>query len=180
VKSGIVIISELTGSVRERVLEVQRRVDPKLAANMPPHVTITGSSGIGPISTHTTAAELERALGPIASETAPMTLRFGRPMRFMQTNIVVLPLDPHGPLRALHDRIRTSGLLYEQPRFTFTPHVTLSFFRELAPAEVESLLAVRIDEPVIIDRIAAHRTVDVVKSSKLLELRLTGDVTVSR
>jgi 2'-5' RNA ligase len=175
-KSGIIILSELRGDVRERVLEIQRRFDPKLAAGVPPHVTITGSSGIGPISTHTKPADLRRALEPIARQTEPMTLTFRRPMRFMQTNVVVLPLDPNGPLRALHERIKNSGLLYEQPRFTFTPHVTLSFFRELTPADHRALLALRLDEPVTIDHISAHRTVDIVNSKKLLELSLGGSV----
>ena len=179
-KSGIVILSELQGPMRDRVLEIQRRFDPKLAAAMPPHVTITGSSGIGPISTNTSAEALRSALEPIVRATPPMTLSFGRPMRFMQSNVVVLPLDPNGPLRALHDRIANSGLLYETPRFTFTPHVTLSFFRELAEKDVRSLLAIRFDEPVVIDRISAHRTVDVVKSKKLLELPLTGGETPPR
>jgi 2'-5' RNA ligase len=174
VKSGIIILSELQGPVRERVLEIQRRFDPRLAAGVPPHVSITGSSGMGPIPTRTTEEELRRALEPIARETQPMTLSFKRPMRFMQTNVVVLPLDPHGPLRALHERIKASGLTFERPRFTFTPHVTLSFFRELAASEVEALLAFRITEPVTIDRIAAHQTVDIVNSRKVLELPLTG------
>src|SRR5437773_2285973 len=65
-KSGIIILSELRGPLRERILDIQRRFDPKLARNVPPHVTITGSSGIGPIATRTTAAELRRALEPIA------------------------------------------------------------------------------------------------------------------
>ena len=175
-KSGIIILSELRGAVREQVLEIQRRFDPKLAAGVPPHVTITGSSGIGPISTHTTLEELRRALEPIARETEPMTLAFKRPMRFMQSNVVVLPLDPHGPLRALHERISTSGLRYEQPRFTFTPHVTLSFFRELTPADERALLALRVAEPVTIDHISAHRTVSIVDSKKLLELPLGAAV----
>ena len=171
-KSGIIILSELQGPVRERILEIQWRFDPKLAGAVPPHVTITGSSGIGPISTHTTKEELRRALEPVARETEPMTLTFKRPMRFMQTNIVVLPLDPNGPIRALHERIKSSGLHYEQPRFTFTPHVTLSFFRELSAADARALLALRVDEPVTIDNISAHRTVSIVESEKLLELPL--------
>jgi 2'-5' RNA ligase len=117
---------------------------------------------------------LERALEPIARDIAPMTLDFQRPMRFMQTNVVVLPLDPNGPLRALHERIRNSGLLYETPRFTFTPHVTLSFFRELSKADARRVLATRIDAPVVIDRISAHRTVNLLHSEKLLELPLQG------
>lgn len=171
-KSGIIIISELRGPVRERVLEIQRRFDPKLAKGVTPHVTITGSSGIGPISANTTKEQLRRALEPIARETQPMTLSFKRPVRFMQTNVVVLPLDPNGPIRALHDRIKTSGLVYEQPRFTFTPHVTLSFFRELSPADARALLAIRLEEPVTIDHISAHRTVDIVNSKQLFELAL--------
>jgi len=174
VKSGIVILAELHGALRERVLDVQRRFDPRLAAGVPPHVTITGSSGMGPISTATTMDELRAALEPVAGDTAPMLLHFHRPHRFMQTDIIVLPLDPHGPLRTLHERIRGSGLAYEQPRFTFTPHVTLTFFRQLAPLEVKELLAMRFDEPVVIDRISAHKTVNIVTSSKLIELPLTG------
>lgn len=174
-KSGIVILSELTGAVRERVLDIQRRYDPRLAAGLPPHVTLIGSSGAGPISSRTSVADLRRALAPIARETAPMTLAFQRPHRFMQSQVVVLPLDPYGPLRLLHERILKSGLRFEQPRFTFTPHVTLNLFRELPPAELrELLLEGSVDEPVTIASIAAHRTVDVVNTQQLIQLPLTG------
>ena len=173
-KTGIVILSELQGDLRNRILDIQRRFDPRLAAGVPPHVTLTGSSGMGPISTSTTVDELRCALEPIARDTAPMTLQFLRPHRFMQTNVFVLPLDPNGAIRELHERIKRAGLTYEQPRFTFTPHVTLSFFRELSPAQTKQLLAVRVDEPVVIDRISAHKTVEIVNSEKLLELPLQG------
>ena len=173
-KAGIVILSELQGATRDRILEIQRRFDPRLAAGVPPHLTLTGSSGMGPIPTSTTVDELRAALEPIARATAPMTLAFLRPHRFMQTNVFVLPLDPNGPIRELHERIKRSGLRYEQPRFTFTPHVTLSFFRELSQAEAKRVLATRIDEPVVIDRISAHRTVNLLNSEKLLELPLQG------
>lgn len=171
-KSGIIILSEIRGPLREEILEIQRRFDPKLARGVAPHVTITGSSGIGPIATRTSVAELRAALEPIARDTQPMSLAFKRPMRFMQTNVVVLPLDPHGPLRALHERIKTSGLSYEQPRFTFTPHVTLSFFRELSPDDARDLLAVRLSGRLTLDHISAHRTVDITNTTKLLELPL--------
>jgi 2'-5' RNA ligase len=174
VKAGIVILSELQGEIRDRILEIQQRFDPRLAAGVPPHLTLTGSSGMGPIPTSTTVDELRQALEPVARDVPPMTLRFQRPHRFMQTNVFVLPLDPNGPIRELHERIKRSGLRYEQPRFTFTPHVTLSFFRELSPADAKRVLAVRLDEPVLIDRISAHKTVNLVNSEKLLELPLRG------
>jgi 2'-5' RNA ligase len=174
VKTGIVILSELHGPIRDQILEIQRQFDPRLAAGVPPHLTLTGSSGMGPIPTHTTIEQLREALEPVARETAPMALSFLRPKRFMQTNVVVLPLDPHGPIRALHERIKKSGLPYERPRFTFTPHVTLSYFREISPSEAKALLALRVPDPVIIDRISAHRTVNILNSKKLLELPLLG------
>jgi 2'-5' RNA ligase len=173
-KSGIVIVSELREPLRERVLEIQRKWDPKLARAASPHLTLTGSSGMGPIATDTPVEELRAALEPIARETAPMTLTFLKPMKFMQRDVVVLPLDPNGPIRALHERIKKSGLRFEQERFTFTPHVTLSFFRELNGAAVEQLLAVRIADPVVIDHFSVHRTVSITDSKLLLDFPLGG------
>jgi 2'-5' RNA ligase len=174
VKSGIIILAELRSPLREQVLEIQRKWDPKLARAANPHLTLTGSSGMGPIATSTPIEELRAALEPIARETAPMTLKFLKPMKFMQRDVVVLPLDPNGPIRALHERIKKSGLRFEQERFTFTPHVTLSFFRELNNVAIEQLLAVRISEPVVIDHFSVHRTVSITDSKQLLDFPLEG------
>lgn len=173
-KPGIVILADLAPDLAERILEIQRRFDPKLAAMLPPHVTITGSSGMGPIPASTPAHRLREALERVAAATPPMTLSLRRPMQFMQSQVVVLPLDPHGPIRELHDRLLTSGLEYAQPRFTFTPHVTLNLFRELPKDELRELLQVRIEEPVRIDRIAAYKTSGPVSTTRLLEVELTG------
>lgn len=173
-KPGIIILAELEDALRDRVLAIQRRVDPKLAASLPPHVTITGSSGMGPIAAGTKLAELRAALEAVASTTPPMTLAFSPPKQFMQSQVVVLPLDPHGPIRELHDRLLNSGLIYEQPRFTFTPHVTLNLYRELPRDELRELLRVRITDPVRILRIAAFKTVGTTGTKMLLELPLTG------
>jgi 2'-5' RNA ligase len=174
VKSGILVIAPLEEPLRTRILDFQQRFDPKLAASQPPHVTVAGSSGMGPISTRTTTGELRRAMEPIARHTAPMSLRFQAPVRFMQTNVVVLPLDPHGPIRELHDRIKAAGLLYEQPRFPFTPHVTLSFFPEPTPENLRAMLALRVEDPVVLRRIQCHETLDLTRTRLLLELELTG------
>ncbi|HET7630874.1 MAG TPA: 2'-5' RNA ligase family protein [Gemmatimonadaceae bacterium] len=175
VKSGLIIIAPVEPPLRERVLELQRRFDPKLAALQPPHVTVAGSSGLGPISTRTTEAELRAELEPIARETAPLSLPVGAPVRFMQSNVVVLPLAPHGAIRELHDRIGATGLLRERARFTFTPHVTLSFFPEPTPDNLRRMLALRIEEPVVLTRIQVHETLDLTRTRMVLELPLTGE-----
>jgi 2'-5' RNA ligase len=173
-KSGIFIIAPIIGPVGERIAQLQRTYDPRLTRLGPPHVTIAGSSGIGPILADTSVSDLQALLGPIAAETAPVSVRFGRPMRFMQTEIVVLPLDPHGPLRKLHEGIKTSGIRANPPRFFFTPHVTLSLYRELPRPALAALLAERFDEKVTIDRIECHLTRETGESRHLLTLPLTG------
>ena len=171
---GIFIISELNGTAREIVRTAQEKIDRRLASTSVPHITITGSSGVGPIPLNVPVEDLKTALGPIAETTAPITARLGAPMRFMQTDIIVLPLDPHGPLRALHDRIATSGLPFQPARFPFTPHATLSFYVTLDSAQRRQLLSIRVEEPVIIDRLQCYRTVDPLPARKVLELKLTG------
>jgi 2'-5' RNA ligase len=174
VKSGIFIIAEIPGAEGARIAALQLEYDPRLVKLGRPHVTLAGSSGMGPIAADTTLAELEERLAPIAATTPPIALRFGRPTRFMQTEIVVLPLDPHGPLRTLHERIKTCGLRAAPPRFFFTPHVTLSLYREQPREALAKLLRERFDEPVTIDRIECHLTKDTGESRRLLELVLTG------
>jgi 2'-5' RNA ligase len=174
-RSGIFILAPVHGPAGERIAEVQAEFDPKLARLGPPHVTLAGSSGMGPIMARTPVEELRAHLAPIAARTAPIGIRFGAPTRFMQTEIIVLPLDPHGPIRALHEAIKTSGLQATPPRFYFTPHVTLSLYREQPKEAQRTLLAMRFDEPATIDTIECHLTKDTGESRELLVLPLDGN-----
>ncbi len=174
--NGIFIIAEVGGEAGRQIREINERFDPRLARYKAPHVTLTGSSGAGPLPSSVTRSELIEKLGPIASSSAPLALRFGPPLRFMQTEIVVLPLDPHGPLRVLHDRIATCGLAFQRARFTFSPHCTLSLYPTLTRESERELLATRVQDRALIDRIAIYQTLDPQPSRKLLELELTAPV----
>jgi 2'-5' RNA ligase len=156
------------------VLEVQRWADPRMAAGTPPHITLAGSSGAGPMPASTPASRIRELVQPITDDTAPITVRLERPHRFMQTDIVVLPVDPHGPIRTLHERIATSGLEFERPRFAFSPHATLSFFPKLTPAMERRLMAVRIDETVLLNAIQFYVQIEPSAPRLLLELALRG------
>lgn len=173
-KPGIVILAELHGPIAERVLAIQREFDPRMANELPPHITITGSSGMGPIPPSTTDAQLRAALEPIAESTPTITVRLEAPMRFMQSVVVVMPIDPNGPIRALHEKIKLSGLSYEDPRFTFTPHLTLSFYPELPGDRLRELLRIRITQPLVLDSIQAYRAVDLTRTVKVVDLPLSA------
>jgi 2'-5' RNA ligase len=154
--------------------DIQARFDPKLARLMPPHITVVGSSGAGPIAPTTPIDDLRAALEPIAVSTPPLTLALGHPERFMQTEIIVLPLRPHGPLRELHERIARSGLTYARPRFAFTPHITLSFYPQLSARDRSALLAMRIDESAQVSEIECSLSNDPQPARHLLTLPLQG------
>lgn len=172
--NGIFIIAELGGEAGEAIRRINERYDPKLARYKLPHVTVTGSSGAGPIAASVDIDVLRQRLEPIALSTAPISLRFGPPLRFLQTQIVVLPLDPNGPLRRLHDRIVSTGLPFQRARFTFSPHATLSLYPTLTRESEKELLAIRIREPVIIDKLTVYHTLDPQPARKLFDLALSG------
>jgi 2'-5' RNA ligase len=172
--NGIFIVAELTGPVQTTVHTIQQRFDPKLARGTPPHITVAGSSGVGPLPVDTRVADISQALEPITHATPPITVHFEHPHRYMTTDIIVLPVDPHGPIRTLHEAIAASGLRFERSRHMFSPHCTLSFHRLLTPQAERALMAVRVEEPVVIDRLQFYLTVDLVLSRKVLELALTG------
>jgi 2'-5' RNA ligase len=172
--TGIYVITRLQPSLAALIADIQGRFDPKLARLMPPHITIVGSSGAGPISPATSIDRLREALAPIAASTSPLTLALGQPVRFMQTEIIVLPLRPYGPLRDLHERIAQSGLTYAPARFAFTPHITLSFYRELSREERRELLAFRVHEPAHVTEIECSLSRDPQPARHLLTLPLQG------
>ena len=172
--NGIFILAELPSEIADQVRAINERYDPKLSRYRPPHLTLTGSSGAGPIPPSVSVEEMREKLEPITRDTAPITLSFQPAQRFMQTSIIVLPVDPHGPLRVLHDRIVASGLPFTRARYTFSPHSTLSLYQSLDGKAIRELLKTRIPGPFVISAIQLYHTRDPQPSRKLLELPLTG------
>ena len=173
--TGIFVVAELEGPLAKRIEKIQREHDPRLIALWPPHVTLLGSSGVGPIVSSTPVDDLRRAFEPIASETSPLTLQFGPPYRFPDRDIVVLPLDPHGPLRALHERLKSSGVRTHAARYPFTPHCTLTMYPPLSREREKRLTALRFEDAFVIDRLRVLLTRAPRPVVPLFDLPLGGD-----
>lgn len=172
--AGMFVLGPVEGPAGDVIYELQREADPKLAASHLPHVTLTGSSGVGPILPDTPVERVRDVLEAIGRTTPPLPLAFEAPTRFMQTNIVSLALDPNGPLRALHERIARSGLAFGPVRFTFTPHVTLSFYPTLTRESARRLLALRVKESGVITRLVVSATADPLPPTMLTSVSLAG------
>ncbi len=177
--NGIFITIELEGALAARLRAIQLRHDPKLAKEFPPHITIIGSSGAGPIDPSTLVADLRTAVERVASTTEPMSVRFGPPMRFIGREIVVLPLDVHGPLRALHealkDALKDAGIRYEATKWPYTPHCTLNMYATLTDVSLRTLLTVRESEPWEVHTLKTYLTREAVPARLLFQSRLGND-----
>ena len=174
--NGIFITAELEGDLGARVHALQEEFDPKMARYLPPHVTLIGSSGAGPLLSDTPVPELTAKILPVAATTAPIRLRFGPPERFVQREIVSLPLDPHGPLRDLHERLKNCGLPFAPSRYPFTPHCTINLYPTLTPDRLRRLLAIRIRDEFEIHTLRVYHTNEPQKPELLFDAPLEGRV----
>lgn len=171
---GIFVTVELEGALAKRIHAHQLAFDPKMANYLPPHVTLIGSSGAGPIPADTPLAELKKKIGAVAAITAPVTLRFGPPERFVQREIVSLPLDPHGPIRTLHEKLKNCGLTFNQARYPFTPHCTINLYPTLTPANLKRMLAIRESEEFTVHTLCVYHTREPQKPRLLFKVALQG------
>lgn len=171
---GIFITAEFDGALRDRLRALQERFDPKMAHYLPPHVTLLGSSGAGPILADHPRAELRQRVEEVAAATAPLTLKFGAPIRFLQREIVVLPLDPHGPLRALHEALKGMGIPFAPARYPFTPHCTLNLYPTLTPDRLRELMAVRVPESFALHTLRVYHTQEPQPPTHLFDAPLSG------
>ena len=171
---GIFIVADLVGAEADRIAALQERLDPKFARLFRPHVTLTGSSGAGVLPLGTPVAEIRESLTRACETIAPLDFVFGAPERFPATNIIMLPLPVHGPVRWLHDRIANCGLAFASPKFAFTPHCTVHFFRTISDEAWQRAQRFRVRAPVRVDRIQAYATREPQPASLLCEISLGG------
>jgi 2'-5' RNA ligase len=172
--SGIFITTELEGPLAERIHALQMRFDPKMGRYLPPHITLIGSSGSGPVPPDTPVEVLKEKILPVARTTAPFTLRFGPPERFVQREIVSFRLDPHGPLRALHERLKTCGLPFLPSRYPFTPHCTINLYPTLTAENLKAMLAAREEEPFLVHTLCVYHTREPHPPKLLFKAKLEG------
>lgn len=172
--NGIFITAELEGELATRIHAWQMEFDPKMARALPPHITLTGSSGVGPVPADTPVATLKAAILPLVATTAPVTVRFGPPERFVGRNIVSLRMDPHGPLRALHEKIARCGLPFLPARYPFTPHCTLNLYPELTATKLRKMMALRVPEDFTIRLLRVYHTQEPQPPVLLFDAPLTG------
>lgn len=171
---GIFIVADLIGPEADRIAALQQELDPRFAKLFRPHVTLAGSSGVGVLPLGTPRETVRAALTRVGDLIAPLDFVFGPPERFPATNIIMLPLPVHGPVRWLHDAIATCGLPFGTPKFAFTPHCTVHFFRTMTDAAWQRARQFKVRAPIRVERIQAYATREPQAATLVCEVGLRG------
>ena len=128
--------------VGERIAAVQAEYDPRLARLGPPHVTLAGSSGMGPDRAATPRRTSSRAPRPDrrahGADRAPLRARRRGSCRRRSSCSRSIRTARCARCTSASRRAASAR---RAPRFFFTPHVTLSLYREQPREAMRALLA---------------------------------------
>lgn len=120
------IVLGIDEPMRTQVIHLRKSCEDAFRASLPAEITLTGSSGVGPLMPDQTIEDIATALDRVAADAPPLQAEFGPMMRFPGTDLFVLTLRDETPFHALHDRLLRSGLQFKPSAFPFKPHCTIS------------------------------------------------------
>lgn len=155
------------------VLAIRRRHRDEFRSALPAEITVAGSSGNGPFEPGQDPARVFAVLEEIARTTAPIAVEFGPVLRFPGTDIFVLTLRDEAPLRALHERIATSGLRFHPTPFPFNAHCTLRSRSPVSEQAADELLRLHLPGEFVLDSLAVY-TLAGLPLTTLYRVHLTG------
>lgn len=150
------IVLDIPSPVAERVTAQRLRQRDPFRFSLPAETTVSGSSGTGPLAADQTIEDIVAVLERVAADTPPIRTRFGPVRRFGGSDVFYLSFAEEAPLRALHDRIASSGLRFQPTPFAFTPHCTLRTRSPITAGEVRDLESIRVDGEFVLDTMSLY------------------------
>lgn len=176
------VVLDIPSPFAERVLAIRERQRDRFRFSLPAEVTVSGSSGTGPLAPDLDLDRVRAVLDRIAADTAPIRASFGPVRRFPNSDTFYLSFVDERPFRALHERIASSGLRFQQTAFPFGPHCTLRT-RPATVTEGDALVSERVDGAFTLDTLSLYDLADPVVAAGtdfvtllclLHRVRLTG------
>ena len=117
---------------------------------------------------------MREALTRVCETIAPLDFVFGAPERFPATNIIMLPCRCMGRCGGCMIASRTAGCRLRAPKFAFTPHCTVHFFRTMTDEAWQRARRFRVRAPIRVDRIQAYVTREPQPATLVCEIPLGG------
>ena len=154
------IVLDLPSTVGADVASLRSRFD-AYEANLPPEITIAGSSGIGAIAEHQDPERLFETLEHIGQKHLPFVTSFVSIERFPGTHIFWLKPRNREPFDALQRSLLEAGIEFLGNPFPFNPHCTISANDLLTNTQINDLLNAPIPrQEFLLSEIGIYQLVD--------------------
>jgi 2'-5' RNA ligase len=119
------IVLDLPQPESAAITQIRRHFDGYMA-ELPPEITVAGSSGLGVLSSQQSHQVVFTLIERICDSVAPIKTAFTSIERFPNTQIFWLKPHDREPLDLLHNVLRSSGISFDPSPFPYNPHCTIS------------------------------------------------------
>jgi 2'-5' RNA ligase len=150
------VVLDLPEPIAAQIVALRHRQHDWLLNSLPAEITVAGSSGVDPFDPEQDPDPAFRTLDAIAANTAPLQASFGTVLCFPNTDIFVFTFQDEAPFRALHERIATSGLLFQPSKFPYKPHCTLRRRSPVTEEEIAELMSLRLAGTFTLDTMSVY------------------------
>lgn len=137
------IVLDLPPTVGGEVIELRKRFD-EYEANLPPEITLSGSSGIGVLCANQDAELVLKAVERVGRKYLPFSTSFVSMERFLGVSIYWLKPKDREPFDTLQMALIAEGIRFESSPFPFNPHCTISATVDLTEEQEHELLNIAI------------------------------------
>lgn len=134
------IVLDLPADVAQQVLSIRKHFD-FFFETIPAEITLTGSSGVGPVSQGQDVQVFVETLERVAANTAPIETHFKGVRTFPNSGVYFLEPSDQTPFRALHRQLADSRLSFRPCQFPYFAHCTIKNDHKRTVQQPESILS---------------------------------------
>lgn len=154
------IVLDLPPTVSAEVVELRKRFD-EYEANLPPEITVAGSSGVGVLAANQDSAFMFEAVERVGKKYLPFSTSFVSIERFPGVPIFWLKPKDREPFDSLQSALVAAGVLFESSPFPFNPHCTISAIVDLSDEQECELLSMAIPkQEFVMSTLGVYQLVD--------------------
>lgn len=167
------IVLDLPKDVSEKVMNIRRNNRDEFRSALPVEITVAGSTGVGTISEGQSDERVFSILKSIADKTKPFKLSFDRVEQVRDTSIYVLKVEDERALFNLHNKLKDSGIEYDDMAHEYSPHCTLRSRTPITDKEKELIFETKIEGEFVVDTLTVYM-LDKMPIKKLFSVKLNG------
>ena len=118
------IVFDIEGAMAEEVKKLRKKFDPE-RSSLHVEISLSGSCGLGAISSNQNPQEVFAAIDKISLSIPPFFNQFDEVKRFSNTGIYYLTLQNLAPFKHSYELLKKSPIKFDECRYPFEPHCTI-------------------------------------------------------